>query len=96
MFDESVPVRCTTIAWFLWGAAGLLMLMGTVTVWMDPGPAPWFSPVVWWALYLVTGAAVWTVQVTIAGARRQIMARLDQMDQQQHADVPRLRARRQL
>lgn len=92
MFDELVPVKSSTIAWLLWGSAGVLMLVATGAAWIEPGPAPWSGPVVGWALYLVAGAAVWTVRVTVRGGNRQVMTKLDQVTAQGGED--RLRSLR--
>lgn len=100
MSDDSVPVKYSTITWILWMAAGLLLLMGTVHLAVQAGPAPWFEAVAWWALYLVTAAAVWTVQRMIRSATRMVMARLDRLESHvmdgAAAPQERLRSLRQL
>lgn len=85
MTHESVSVKCSAITWFLWLAAGLLLIGATIHVCVNLGP--WSTIVlVGWALYIVTGAAVWTIQQSIGAATRKVdshLERLERLERQQ-------------
>jgi hypothetical protein len=82
--NESVLVKCSVIGWFLWALAGVLLLAETIRIWVAPGGVtPGLGPLAWWGLYVVAGAAVWSIEQAIGAATRRVVSKLERLERTQ-------------